>query len=444
MENIYARKFSNTVTNTAGSVIEDGTVKLSELKVTDDVFALTSNINVNVKDLKVTFGDEKFEITADPKEDTVKEGIVSVTGATYASETKTITGTIAYEQKATHTEAGFEAGNYVKVDITADEGVTDTTGYNISGDGKYVSLTDKVITAYLKVTEDELTAAKTAEKDITKTITVVWYSNATNTAIPVDYVFTISKDVTLENYAPTYATSVNVTGATLSKYETGVIEVTGEVAYESDGNYVTLAITMPDGVDLTEATKVKVDGTAVDASAISGQVITTKIKVTGSSTSFTLAYSDVLDPITYTIKGYTLQVNENESSTKTLNVDKLIADFSSSGTVTDGIYDDFFTLNTVTVKSNSNLQFGSAKSSIKFTTNKKAKITIEYSATGSGKTDAQVQIENDTTVIKTFDNVADKTKTKFEYTLDNADTYTLSRAGKSGIFIYSLVVEYIS
>lgn len=452
-KNIYSRKYSNTTTGTTDQ-FENSTL-IADLTAKDGVVSLTKNITVNVSDLKVSLNKtEVATLTADPEVVEVKEGTVSVTGASYTSATKTISGEIAYEQAAAHTETGFTAGNYVKVQITADDAITDTTGYRIAGAGKYASLSDKVITAYLSVTADELKEAKKAGTDITKTISVDWYVNASKAAKTVDYKFTISKDATCAVYTPTYAESVTVTGATYVGYtnntEAGaVITVSGEVAYDTqkEGNYVTLEITMPVGVSLTDASKVKVNGTAVEASAISSQTITAVVKVVGTSSTFTLQCGDT-DPVEYTIKGFTCVAGP--SQTYTLNVSSIYssvntaADSQNNYTITAGTYGDFKLVKVKTdfktgKSSTPNIELAkSMENYIEFTVAKAATITYSISSTANNNVSNFEIYKGDTKL--TTQAITGSTSTEFTYEITEAGTYKIGCDSARGGRIFALTV----
>lgn len=311
VEKVYIRKYTVSAKNTEG--VTSGLWDTDGVALSDVPAALTKNIAIDATNKKVTLdGNDAFEFTADPAVEAVKSGTVAVTGATYTAEGTKITGQVKYYSKAVLTatySSNLDAGNYFVATITPDASITNTTGYIISGDDAYSTLSENKVIALVKVTKEELEAAKTAgTATITKTVDVVWYLNETKVAATDTYTFNIDvANTTLEGYTPSYGT-LNDTTVETETYDAEKHTLTYAantiIAYnaEKKGNYTTIEITLPEAYSSVSSIIVGKETVTVTAGKA-----TASVKLTGASTTLSVQWNETLDPVEYTITGYKLE-----------------------------------------------------------------------------------------------------------------------------------------
>ena len=275
-------------------------IKASEITAITDAFT--------VADGKITLNGLSVEIPTDVTVADTAASTVTVNGATptITDGVITITGEVPYWHAASNAGA---AGNFVEVKLVAAEGVT-TTGsfYVLNTTCSYENASEMSI--YVPVAA--LAEGQTAYPDAK--IQVRW-NNAAKDEV---YTIKFASDITFEA-APVYgAISQDTAGLTAANPVVDTVTdnftldyTAGEIAWDNDGNYVTVKVAQPTWVE-TPAVVVSTGATLV--SCESG-VATIKVKVKATGANFTVQWTADTDAQAYaiTLNGATLQADPGAS-----------------------------------------------------------------------------------------------------------------------------------
>lgn len=292
-------------------------IKASEITAITDAFT--------VADGKITLNGLSIEIPTDVTVVDTAQSTVTVNGATptITDGVITITGEIPYWHAAS---AAGAAGNFIEVKLVAASGVDTTNSFFVLGTTcSYEN--ESTISIYIPVAPLAEGVTEYADAKIQ-----VRWNNAAKDEV---YTVKFANDITFEA-APVHGTiSQDVAGLTASNPVVDTVannfalEYTdGEIAWDNDGNYVTVKVAQP---AWAEGLNAPIVNNATLVSCADG-VATIKVKVASNGANFTVQWSATTDAQAYaiTLNGATLAARPEGGTVVTTNYALDLTEFDAA------------------------------------------------------------------------------------------------------------------